>query len=164
MPSVTKTGILVKAALSGQRDKMGVSKHAHCVRVYHNALRLIKDYNITDEKIIGDIKLVALLHDILEDSDLTSNDLHVFGYSNAVIDAVELVTHETAKQTYPLYIDDLCAAGNVVALIAKLADNLDNTSEERSAMLQQRFRDYLNRKYAGVRQKLEAAIEKALDV
>jgi (p)ppGpp synthase/HD superfamily hydrolase len=158
MPTITKTKILVKAGLTGQSDAHGVSKYDHCVRVWGNSRKLFRDYNITDAKIRSDGELVALLHDIIEDSDLNENDLHLFGYSNKVIDAVKLVTHDESG-SYSDYIDVLCRSGNLLALIAKLADNLDNTSEARTVLLDQKFKDYLGQRYAGVREKLIAAIE-----
>jgi HD superfamily phosphodiesterase len=164
MPSNLKTMILVKAALSGQYDQQKVSKYDHCVRVSNNALMLVKRYDIADEKLASDIYQVALLHDVLEDSDITAYDLHLYGYSNAIIDAVELLTHYNEDGSYSDYIDTLCASGNITALIGKLADNMDNTSIGRNAGLDDRFKNYLNRRYAGVREKLEAAIEKALNV
>lgn len=158
MPTIHKTAILVKAALSGQKDKAGVSKYEHCIRVWNNAFTLLDDYKIRDEKTRKDAQLVALLHDVIEDSDLNALDLQLFGYSNAVINAVMLVTHDEAG-SYQDYIDTLCASGNLIALLAKLADNLDNTSPERTAHLDDKFKAYLANRYAGVREKLETAIK-----
>lgn len=161
MPSLIKTEILVKAALSGQYDKAGISKFAHCMRVGVNADKLLKTYKIKDSKTVTDVVTVALLHDVIEDSDITADDLHLFGYSNAVIDAVELVTHDETE-SYSDYIDRLCLSGNFVALIAKLADNLDNNSEERTKYLDESFKAYLAKRYSGVREKLQEAIKNYL--
>jgi len=159
MPTLIKTKILVKAALSGQRDKAGVPKYDHCVRVWNNACRLIRQFNITDERLVSMIEQVALLHDIIEDSDITEDDLHVFGFSNAIIDSVKLVTHDEGSD-YHAYIDALCLSGNVPALITKLADNIDNTSQERTSTLDAGFKAYLEKRYAGVQPKLRAALAK----
>lgn len=155
MPSVIKTEILVKAALSGQKDSAGVSKYEHCLRVARNAVNLCYSLGLwEDQKFLNNVELIALLHDTLEDSDLTADDLHVFGFSNTIIDAVELVTHEEDGGTYQEYIDRLCASGNLLALVVKLADNLDNTSAERTEKLEPKFKAYLENRYAGVKTKL----------
>lgn len=79
MPTITKTKILVKAALSGQKDKAGVPKYEHCVRVKSNMDRLLIQYGLAYDEGSIDFQHVALLHDIIEDSDITSDDLFQFG-------------------------------------------------------------------------------------
>jgi (p)ppGpp synthase/HD superfamily hydrolase len=158
MPTITKTKILVKAALSGQKDKQGVSKYDHCLRVADNMVSLIRRYKLNA---VSDYIHVALLHDVIEDSDITEDDLHIFGYNNKTIDAVKLLTHDEGND-YNDYIDALCASGNLTALLGKLADNLDNDNPDRLGGLDEKFRSYLTKRYVGVREKLEKAIETCL--
>jgi len=154
MPSISKTMVLVKAALSGQYDKSGVSKFEHCVRVATNMQKLMKQYDIEDQNYV----LVALLHDIIEDSDITDQDLYLFGFNKQVVDAINLLTHENDDISYVEYIDKLCQSKNLMALLGKLADNLDNTDELRYVGLDEKFCEYLKHRYGGVRIKLEEAI------
>lgn len=160
MPTITKTKILVKAALSGQKDRQGVSKYDHCLRVANNMANLLKQHKLLLANSTDYIH-VALLHDIIEDSDITENDLHMFGYNNKTIDAVKLLTHDEGSD-YMAYIDHLCASGNLLALLGKLSDNLDNDNPERLGGLDDKFRAYLTNRYSGVREKLETAIKELI--
>jgi (p)ppGpp synthase/HD superfamily hydrolase len=51
-------------------------------------LRLMMNVGPTEEKI------VAVLHDVVEDTDMTFEQLRAEGFSEQVLDALELVTHE----------------------------------------------------------------------
>ena len=159
MPTITKTKILVKAALSGQKDRQGVTKYDHCLRVANNMANLLKQYKLLANS--TDFIHVALLHDIIEDSDITEDDLHMFGYNNKTIDAVRLLTHDESG-SYNEYIDALCASGNLLALLGKLADNKDNDNPDRLGGLDDKFRTYLTNRYSGVREKLVKAIEELI--
>ena len=160
MPTLIKTKILVKAALSNRKDQSGVPLYEHCVRVSVNMAQLLKKYKITDE--LNDYIHVALLHDVLEDSDLTEDDLHMFGYNNKTIDAVKLLTHDKKDVSYSDYIENLCQSQNLMALLGKLSDNMDNTCINRHSLLNEKSREYFKIRYAGVREKLEEAIAKCL--
>lgn len=73
--------------------------------------------------------------------------------------AVIALTHDEDND-YADYIDALCNSGNLLALLGKLADNLDNTSVKRQDHLDDKFRAYLAKRYNGVQDKLLDAIEK----
>ena len=64
----------------GQTDKAGKAYILH-------PLRLMMAVNTNEEKI------VAVLHDIVEDTDITLEDLRNEGFSNAIVDAIECVTN-----------------------------------------------------------------------
>lgn len=72
----------------------------------------------TDEE-----KIVALLHDLVEDTPITLNDLRKEGFSREVVKAVDLLTRYP-KQTYEEYIDGM--KGNRLAIRVKLGDLEDN--------------------------------------
>lgn len=76
------TRILVKAALSGQKDKQGVSKFDHCLRVEKQMCLLITQSVVPVPNYLdyGDFRLVALMHDLIEDSDLEIADLEALAY------------------------------------------------------------------------------------
>lgn len=75
--------------------------------------------------------IVALLHDVLEDTDTTKEELKSFGFSDEIIKALELLTH-SADEDYFTYIKNL--SSNEIARCVKLEDlkhNLDLTRLEK---------------------------------
>ena len=66
---------------------------------------------------------VAVLHDTLEDTDITLEDLRHAGYRPAVIDALDALTHRR-HESYEQYIDRV--AENPVARRVKTVDLDDN--------------------------------------
>lgn len=72
-------------------------------------------------------KITALLHDIIEDTDLTINDLKEYGFDEEIIEAVRLLTRENGV-SYNEYIKRLIT--NPIASKVKLKDlehNMDLT-------------------------------------
>lgn len=69
---------------------------------------------------------VGVLHDVLEDTAVTAEELREANLSNEVVDAVAALTRRSG-QTYEQYIAQV--AGNAIARpvkLAELADNLAN--------------------------------------
>jgi hypothetical protein len=64
-------------------------------------------------------KMVAVLHDVLEDSDLTAGDLHRAGFSQQVVDGVLAVTRN-AGESYADFV--VRCKRNPIGRIVKLAD------------------------------------------
>lgn len=71
---------------------------------------------------------VALLHDVVEDTDVTLADLMAAGMSTEVCEAVDLLTHRR-DQPYADYVR--AVAKNDVARRVKLADVEHNMDESR---------------------------------
>lgn len=70
-----------------------------------------------------EVKLAALLHDVLEDTAHTRADLEALGYSRRTLDAVELLTLQPGDvRPFPEKIEALIASGNRDALMVKFAD------------------------------------------
>ena len=82
-------------------------------------LRLMMSVNSADEKI------VAVLHDVVEDTDITMQQLEDEGFSKQVLAALRLVTHDDGT-SYENYITNI--KGNPIARAVKLADLRDNTN------------------------------------
>jgi (p)ppGpp synthase/HD superfamily hydrolase len=101
-------------AYADQTDKAGEPYVLH-------PIRLMQQMDTTDERI------VALLHDVLEDSDWELTDLRDEGFSARVVDAVDNLT-KPADADYDAYVDNL-AADSLAATVkqADLEDNLDLT-------------------------------------
>ena len=87
----------------------------------------------------------ALLHDVLEDTSMTSTDLAAAGIGADVIEVVELLTRseDAAGDEYYRHI-----RAHPIAWEVKLADLADNTDPDRLALLRPADRSRLMAKYA----------------
>lgn len=106
--------ILIAAqAHLGQNDKGGKSYILHPIRI---AMRLRTD----DEELMS----IAILHDVLEDSEITLPYLAEQGFSDRVLDALSLLTHKEGVP-YFKYIENM--RHNRDALRVKREDLRDNS-------------------------------------
>jgi (p)ppGpp synthase/HD superfamily hydrolase len=110
----------IKRAHKGQKDMGGKPYWTHPVRVM---AKLGRSASVTE-------KHAALLHDVIEDTETTLDDLGNAGFHPDVLAAVELLTRP-ADLTYRRYIRRLVLSGNVAAMRVKLADLLDNMDPRR---------------------------------
>jgi len=94
-------------------DKAGKPYFNHCYTVMN---KLVTE----DEELL----CIAILHDILEDAEITINDLIEYGFTERIIEAVTLLTHDK-NLTYVQYIKRL--AVNEDARKVKLADLQHNS-------------------------------------
>ena len=68
--------------------------------------------------------IVALLHDLIEDTDYTIEDLINMGFNKAITDAISLMTHADNVD----YMDYICMIKeNPIAKAVKLADLKHNS-------------------------------------
>lgn len=74
--------------------------------------------------------IVALLHDVVEDSDYTFEDLKREGFGAQILEALELLTHDP-KVPYKDYVAKI--KGNELAKAVKLADLAHNSDLSRMA-------------------------------
>ncbi len=70
-----------------------------------------------------DARTAAVLHDVIEDTPVTADDLRDEGIPERVVEAVVALTHRE-EDTYEAYIEAL--APNPLARQVKLADLADN--------------------------------------
>jgi (p)ppGpp synthase/HD superfamily hydrolase len=138
---------LALMAHRGQRDKSGAAYIWHPIRV---SMACTND----------DARLVGLLHDVLEDSDLESHDLERAGIPRAVIDAVEALTRRPFEDYYGDYLARVLS--NRIAMEVKLADLEDNLDVTRLAEISERDKDRINR-YLRVRRLVLDALGKTVD-
>lgn len=75
-----------------------------------------------------DEKIVAWLHDTVEDSRITLADLEQYGFSKKVIRAVDAITKKYG-QSYEEYIKNLKT--NIIAVKVKIADLTHNSNISR---------------------------------
>lgn len=97
-----------------QKDKAGRPYILHPVQVMLN-LGLEAD----DEQ-----RAIAILHDVVEDSDITLIELHRRGYSQRVLDALSLLTHDK-NVSYDVYVRAI--GTNLDATIVKRGDLRHNS-------------------------------------
>ena len=72
--------------------------------------------------------LVALLHDVVEDSDYSLEDLRAMGFGETVIEAIALMTHDE-KVPYMDYVAKI--KPNPIARAVKIADLKHNSDLSR---------------------------------
>ncbi len=78
-----------------------------------------------------DETIVALLHDVVEDTPITLDDLRDKNYSDEIVVAIDALTRRTGE-TYSAYIERL--SNNKLARRVKIADLRHNLQPERVAM------------------------------
>ena len=66
--------------------------------------------------------IVGFLHDVVEDSDLECYDLRVYGFSDEVVDAVAILTHDKTRMSYDDYIAKIGFSNNNLAINVKIND------------------------------------------
>ena len=132
----------VKAALKlcfqahdGQLDRSGIP-------YVHHPLHLAEQMDTEDEIV------VALLHDVMEDTSFTAEDLRAIGVSDAAMEALLLLTHDDAVP-YMDYVRNL--KDNPLARKVKLADLRHNSQITRLDEITERDRARV-RKYTQARE------------
>ena len=86
--------------------------------------------------------IVALLHDVVEDSHYTFEEIESYGFSPSIISALRLLTHEDSED-YIAYIHRV--KENELARIVKLADLKHNSDVSRLSHMDDKARERLNR-------------------
>lgn len=105
-------------------------------------------------------KVVAMLHDIVEDTSFTFKDLESLGFSKDVIDTLKLLTNDL--NDYDKYIDRLLNSDNMLAKKVKMADLLDNMNLNRFESLDKTNFDIIKNKYIKTYIKLIDDIERRI--
>ena len=116
---------IAKEAHAGQTDKAGLDYILHPLQVAAEMT--------TDEE-----KAVALLHDIIEDTDVTANELLAKGLPDNVVEAVKALTKKH-NQNYAAYLAGV--KKNRLATAVKLADLKHNSDLSRLEKITQKDRD-----------------------
>ena len=126
----------------GQVDKAGRPYIEHPLRVM--------------DRVTGDLeKLAAVLHDVLEDTELSSVDLIAAGCPERVLTALDALTRR-AGEPYEQFVAR--AAADPLARAVKLADIGDNSDPVRLAVLGPDDSARLQAKYAHAREIVAATV------
>lgn len=74
---------------------------------------------------------VCYLHDAIEDGHATREELAALCYDDPVLDRVDGLTRNPALEQYHAKIEKIAGSGDVVLVLAKTADNKDNSTKDR---------------------------------
>lgn len=129
MPTLEHAIALAVKAHTGQVDKAGQVYILHPLRVM---------FAVKGET----ARMVAVLHDVVEDSDTTFDDLREMGYSDDVISALDCVTRRN-DETYMEFVQR--AEVNPIARQVKLADIEDNMDVRRLVQITEKDVERLQR-------------------
>lgn len=94
------------------------------------------------------------MHDVVEDTSVTLDELRAAGLSPEAAATVDAVTHRTGE-TRERYLDRILATPGAPTL--KRADVASNTRPERVALLPDDEQEWFATKYAYVRERLSEA-------
>ena len=130
----TKAMAIAYEAHNGQYDKSGAPYFCH---PFH-----IAEQMPDDEYLI----CVALLHDTVEDTEVTLEDL-AKDFPSEVVEAVKLLTHDKKSETYEEYVKKILS--NPLAKMVKIADVKHNSDPSRLSkdFLPEETIERLTRKY-----------------
>ena len=108
------TKIALKLCFEAHKDQTDKGGMPYVFHPFHLAEQM------TDEE----STIVALLHDVVEDTDYTIEDLREMGFSESVLAAIKLMTHEP-DISYMEYVARIKT--NTTARAVKLADLRHNS-------------------------------------
>jgi (p)ppGpp synthase/HD superfamily hydrolase len=143
--TVEEVDALAAEAHAGQVDKIGVPYIEH-VRAVAAGLAPFSD------KLV----MAGLLHDIIEDTDWTPDQLREAGIPSSVVATVEAVTNQPGVP-YEEKIRKIIHSSD--ATLVKIADNAHNSHPDRAAKLPEEKRARLAAKYRAARDVLWAAAD-----
>ena len=108
------------------KQRLSVDKYEHSLRVLEYAHDTAKIYmsGLTTEVLI-----VAILHDVVEDSDVTLDEIEE-RFGKYIRNCVNVLTHEKEFETYPQYIDRVMDSNFPEAKVVKHADMRDHLRQK----------------------------------
>jgi (p)ppGpp synthase/HD superfamily hydrolase len=127
-----KAAFIMVSAFAHRTDKSGKPYSSHCRRVAEETSKSIAMMPYSDER-KDCIKAAALLHDLIEDTDWSFNDLKSVRFSELTIGLIRSVTQKETvkygKEPYFNFIEN--CSKNRDAILIKIADLQDNGSLSR---------------------------------
>ena len=99
---------LVTRLFNDKEDKGGQPYVIHLLKVYSGVSEYIE-------------KVCALLHDVVEDTDIDYSDLEWLGYNKDIIEILRILT-KLKGEDYKVYIDRIIESNNIHAMNIKLSD------------------------------------------
>ncbi|OAA25016.1 HD domain-containing protein [Frankia sp. EI5c] len=147
-PSLADAVALATRAHTGQLDKAGEEYIGHPLRVMETAGRSAGPAGVDPTH----ARMAAILHDVVEDTELTVEDLAAAGYPPAVVAAVDALSHRV-DESVESYLARVAA--DPIAVVVKRADIQDNSDPARLARLPAERAQALAERYAGRRRLLD---------
>lgn len=92
-------------------------------------------FHLAEQMETEETTIVALLHDVVEDTDITLEDLKEKGFSKEIIDAIALMTHDDDTD-YMDYVREI--KKNPIAKAVKLADLKHNSDLSRMDVIDEK--------------------------
>lgn len=122
-----KTKKAMKLCFEAHKDQLDKSGMPYVFHPFHVAEQM------TDEV----TTIVALLHDVVEDTDYKLDDIAAMGFGQDVVDALALMTHDKNV----LYLDYVAKIkDNPIAKAVKLADLAHNSDLTRLDVIDEKTR------------------------
>lgn len=146
-PIVAKAYAIAVKAHAGIKRKSGEPYINHPLRVAQS----LQEAGFNDE-----VVATALLHDSVEDSNLTLGELKRYGFNDRIVGGVDSVTKREGEE-YPDAIGR--ADSHPLGRLTKLADNKDNSSEEQLAPFDEERKQRQRAKYTPSRETLILSIK-----
>ena len=142
MPTLEDAVALATRLHSGQVDKAGDAYIGHPLRVMDTVGRTAPAAGVN----VLHAQMAAVLHDVVEDTEITLDDLAAAGYPPPVVAAVDALTRRPGESP-----DEYLArvAADPIAVVVKRADIADNSDPRRLARLPADQADSLRVRYAG---------------
>ena len=137
---------IVNRLFEDKVDKGGLPYSIHLLKVYGG---------VSDDL----EKVCALLHDVVEDTDVTFEELLEFGYPEEVIDILKLLTKPHGAD-YQAYIDNIVNSENVHAMNIKLSDLRHNMDIKRINNPTMNDYERVNKRYVPAYEKIQNKLNK----
>ena len=127
-----KTKNAMKLCFKAHKDQVDKSGMPYVFHPFHVAEQM------TDET----TTIVALLHDVVEDTDFTLEDIAAMGFGQDVVAALSLMTHDKSVP----YLDYVAKIrDNPVAWKVKLADLAHNSDQSRLDVIDEKVKERLEK-------------------
>lgn len=118
IPAVERAFLIMNRAFAGIKEEPG------CEPVAFHSMRVGMAGRNVKQQILG------YLHDVVEDTQVTMEDLRGYGFSNDILIGVALLTHDPKVATYDEYIKGILAVGDQDVIAVKLNDLMDNIKRD----------------------------------
>ena len=125
--------LLVSDLFENKTDKEGLPYINHLIRV---SVKLDTE----------ELKIAGLLHDTLEDTNLTKQDLLDLGFNQRIIDIVDSVTNKEGE-IYNDKIKRIVDSKDIDVIKLKYSDMSDNYNKDRLSLLSKEVQERLTKKY-----------------
>ena len=103
-------------------------------------------------------KTIALLHDIIEDTDITKEDLIKKGFPTTIANAVYILSRQEGE-SYSNFINRIAESNNMSAIEVKLADLEDNMDINRISNPTEKDHDRVKKRYKPSYEKLQNTLK-----